>query len=290
MSSLSEITSNGYEKQIDEQQKYIDKYSDLLNKQKQKTQEYADAVDDIEDELANARGDRRQHLIDQLNEEIAAQRASLAEQKRIEKEKEKAEKRKAELEYKQALAEKNMSVAQAKLNAVMAISNAAVNKWPIPAIPMIALATAVGAAQVAAANSQYIPKPSYGDGGVIVGKAHKDGGVPVLGGQAEVEGGEFITNKRTTQQNTPLLEYINSKKKRIDLADMVEFFNDKPRATIKNIRSKFADGGALPSTIDVREQLRDVIVYQDSRPVVVSVVDVINKSNDVRRVQALAGL
>lgn len=276
---------------FDKQQEDLDKQNDILqkklNEQEDILQKHKSAVDDIENELATARGDRRQHLIDQLNEEIAAQRRAQAEKEQIEKKEDALKKKQDELDKQRKKAEYNRNLQSILVSGAMTISNAFATQPFVPVgIAMGALATTLTAYQYAMAKKA---KP-YATGGVIEGKSHKDGGVPVLGGRVEVEGGEFITNRRTTSQNTPLLEYINSKKKRIDLADMVEFFNDKPRTTIKNIRSKFADGGALPSTIDVREQLRDVIVYQDSRPVVVSVVDVINKSNDVRRVQALAGL
>ena len=294
MSSLSEITNNYYEEQISQQEKYIEEYSNLLDKQKDKTQEYADAVKEIEGELADARGDRRQQLIDALNAEMAAQRASLAEEKRIEKEKEKAERRKSELEYNQAIAEKNMSVAQAALNAVMAVSMAAVNKWPIPAIPMMALAAAVGAAQVAAAKSQYIPKPSYGDGGVIVGRSHAEGGVPVLGGQASVEGGEFITNKVTTAKNVDLLEYINSKRKKVDISDLLEFYNSgRPAKNITSIRTKFADGGVIPSLrsdIELSDRMYQAMEDYANRPTYVQVVDIIDRTERLNEVKVISGL
>ena len=294
MSSISEITSNHYEKQIEEQEKYIEEYENLLDKQKEATQEYADAVDEIEDELSTSRGDRRQQLIDALNAELAAQRASLAEEKRIEKEKERAEEKKKKLEHDQAVAEKRMSVWQARLNAVMAVSMAAVNKWPIPALPMISLAAAVGAAQIAAAESQNIP--SYGSGGVIIGKAHKDGGVKVLGGRAEVEGGEYITNKVTTSKNVELLEYINSKKKKVDISDMLEFYSSgKPSKTIAAVspKSKFADGGQIPSLrndIDISDRMYKAMEDYANRPSYVQVVDIIDRTERLNEVKVISGL
>ena len=148
LSSLSEIQSNEYDAMIERQQKYIDEYEKLLDKQKEITEKHASEVDSIEDELASSRGDRRQHLIDQLNAEIAAQRASLAEEKRIEKQREKEEEKQKKLEIEQARAKKRMQEAQAYINMAMAISMASVNSWPIPAIPMIALATATGLAHL----------------------------------------------------------------------------------------------------------------------------------------------
>ena len=295
LSSLSEIQSNQYDKMIDQQEKYIDEYQKMLDKQKEITQEHASAVDSIEDELSTARGDRRQHLIDQLNAEMAAQRASLAQQKKIEKEKEKAEHKKADLEYAQAVARKRMQESQALINAAMAVSMAAVNSWPIPAIPMMALASAAGAAQYAAVKSQYIPKPSYGSGGVIQGKSHKEGGVPVLGGRAEVEGGEYITNKVTTAKNVDLLEYINSKKKRINLDDLIEFYGGSSpvKKNIQTVRTKFADGGIIPTLRnDINLSDRMLTAFEDysNRPVQVAVVDIIDRTQQVNDVRVMAGL
>ena len=293
LSSLSEIQSNKYDKMIEQQEKYIEEYEELLNKQKDITKEHASEVDSIEQELANARGDRRQHLIDKLNAEMAAQRASLAQEKKIEREREKAEEKKKKLEHDQAVAKKKMQLAQAAINMAMSISMAAVNHWPIPAIPMMALAASAGAAQIAAIQSQNIP--SYGSGGVIQGKSHKEGGVPVLGGRAEVEGGEYITNKVTTAKNVDLLEYINSKKKRINLDDLIEFYGGSSpvKKNIQTVRTKFADGGVVPTLRnDINLSDRMLTAFEDysNRPVQVAVVDIIDRTQAVNDVRVMAGL
>jgi len=292
LSSLSEIASNKYEAQIEEQEKYIEKYEELLEKQKEATQKYTDEVNSIEDELKTARGDRRQQLIDNLNAQMAAERASLAQEKRIEKEREKAEERKKKLEHDQAVAKKKMDLAQAYINAAMAVSMAAVNKWPVPAIPMMALAAAAGAAQIAAVASQNIP--SYGDGGVIQGKSHAQGGVKVLGGRAEVEGGEFITNKVTTEKNVELLDFVNSKRKKLNLSDFIEFYGGgSVKKNIEKVKTKFADGGIIPtlrSDIAINDRLLQSFEDYSNRPVTVSVVEINDKQEAVRNVQVLSGL
>lgn len=78
---LSQVWSNqdaAYDKEIENLDKWIDKYEDMLQEQKDLTQEYSNNINSIEDELATARGDRREKLIDDLNAQMAAQRASLA--------------------------------------------------------------------------------------------------------------------------------------------------------------------------------------------------------------------
>lgn len=50
----------------------------------------------------------------------------------------------------------------------------------------------------------------YADGGILKGKSHSDGGMPILGSNISVEGGEFVVNKKATLKNLPLLQKINS--------------------------------------------------------------------------------
>ena len=176
----------------------------------------------------------------------------------------------------------------------MAVSMAMVNKWPIPAIPMVAMATAMGAAQIAAIKSQ--PVPTYGEGGVIQGKSHAAGGVKVLGGRAEVEGGEFITNKYTTTRNVELLEFVNSKRRKLNIEDFIEFYSsNKVRTSVKasSPKAKFAEGGMIPSLrndIELGDRLIRAFEDYSERPSVVSVVEVLDKAQTVREVQAMAGL
>lgn len=286
--SIGEINDAAFEKQMEALEKQTELLEKQLDKQKELTEQYADDVDSIEDELSTARGDRRQHLIDQLNAQMQAQRESLAQEKQIEKEQERMEAKKKKLEDDDNRRKKKQAITTALINAALAISNAAVNKYPIPAIPMIAMATAVGAAQVAAVKAQ-----KYADGGVINGKSHARGGVKVFGGQVELEGNEFVTNKKTTAENTDLLYYINSKKRRIDLSDMIEFYSSAPKKSVRNVKMKFEDGGQIPTLRDditLNNRLIDTMEHYANRPNVVQVVDIMDKTEEVNRVQVLAGL
>lgn len=301
MQSVQDILSavwDAQDAQFEKEQEQLDKLNDELDKkldeQQDIIQQHKDAINSIEDELASARGSRREHLIDQLNAEMAAQRAAQKQEQKIQKDKEKAEKKQEALEKKRKEAEYKRSIIQMILNGAMAVSMAAVNTWPVPAIPMMALAAASTAAQLAIAmsNKPYA-KGGQLDGGVAQGNRHRDGGIKVLGGRAEIEGGEYITNRLTTSKNIDLLDYINSKKKKIDINDLMDFYSTTPRKTIRAVRTKFEDGGYLPSlpnALDIRDQMMNVVVNQDNRPIYVSVVDINNKQEEVRRVQTLAGL
>lgn len=290
LQSIGEIQDAAFEREMEVLDKYTEELEKQLDKQRELTEKYKDDVNNIEDELSTARGDRRQHLIDQLNAEIAAQRASYAQEKKIEREKEKNEEKKKKLEDENNKRKKKQAITTALINAALAISNAAVNTWPIPAIPMMAAAAAVGAAQIAAVKAA-----KYADGGVLQGKSHAQGGVKVLGGRAELEGGEYITNKATTAKNVDLLDYINSKRKKIDLDDIIDFYGRKSKVgkTVRSVKAKYADGGYLPTLrndIDVSDRVVTAMESYANRPSVVQVVDIINKADNVRKVQVMAGL
>jgi hypothetical protein len=286
--------------QFEKEQDTLDKENEMLEKALDKQQEiveqHKNAIDDIESELATARGDRRQHLIDQLNAEIAAQRAAQKEEQKIKKQQEANEKKQEQLDKKRKEAEYKRNLLSIIVSTAMATANGLATQpfWPV-GVAMGALATTLGMVQYAlAAKSKPYAHGGQLDGGVAQGPRHSQGGIKVLGGRAEIEGGEFITNRKSTASNIDLLEYINSKKTRVDLSDLLEFYNGNTiKKTIRSVRTRFEDGGyvpTLPNELDIKDQLQNIVVNQDNRPVVVSVVDINNKQEDVRRVQTLAGL
>ena len=48
------------------------------------------------------------------------------------------------------------------------------------------------------------------NGGYLDGKKHSEGGMPILGSNISVEGGEFVVNREATKVTRPLLEQINN--------------------------------------------------------------------------------
>ena len=209
MQSVWDFQDAEYEAYMDELDKQIDALQEKYDKLEEIARNHKDNIDAIEDELSTARGDRRQMLIDALNSEIEAQRNAAAEQKKAEKEKQALEKKREKEEEEQKKKQHERDTMQAFINWHLMISNALTTQPFIP-MAMIAasIATTLGGIQYALVKSA-----KYKDGGVIQGKSHSQGGVKVMGGQVEVEGGEFITNKITTQKNVDVLEYINSKKR-----------------------------------------------------------------------------
>ena len=289
---LSQVWENqdaAYDKQIENLDKWIDIYEDKLQYEKDITQEYANNINSIEDELATARGDRREKLIDDLNAQMAAQRASLAQQKMIENEKKRELDKKEKLELQQRKKERDRAVISAIISTALATANGLATQPFVPVgIAMGALATTLGAVQIALIKSQ-----KYANGGVIQGRSHSQGGVKVLGGRAEVEGGEFITNKQSTSANLDILEFINSKKRRVDLNDLVTFYSTKKPLPKPMAKTKFANGGEIPTLrtdLDLNDKLVTMFEEFGRRPSVVSVVDIIKAQDKVNKVRTLAGV
>lgn len=266
---------------------------DALEKQEELFEKHNQNVESIEGELETARGDRRLFLLDQINAEMMKREQAWAQQQKIAKQQEQLEKKKEALEQRQKAAEQKrnkqnqkVQIAQATASTALAVTNAlSVQPWFL-GVALAAVAAAMGAVQIAT-----IAKQKFADGGVIQGASHANGGVKVLGGSAEVEGGEYITNKVTTSKNVDVLTFINSKKKKLDLSDFVEFYSTSKSYT-KSPKTIFADGGQLPDMQAPMINVRDVINAnnQDNRPIYVSVTEINDVQARVRRVQALAGL
>lgn len=271
LDSIATIWQNASDWELKQMEEQIDKNKELLDKQEDIIQSHVDKINDIENELADARGDRRDFLIDAMNAELRAREVAAEQQKRLEEENERLEAEKERREREAARRQKRIQLGQAVINNALAIGMAAINHWPLPAIPMIAAATAVGTAQIAAIQSQ-----KFAEGGVIQGPRHKDGGVKVLGGRAEVEGGEYITNRRSTEKNVELLEYINSKQRKLNASDLLEFFSSKQGKQSLKSKKIFADGGQLPVVNDdlTLSSTVDRMMAYSERPIFVSVVDI----------------
>lgn len=294
--SMFELAWANEDAAFDKEQEQLEKQNEAiekaLDKQQDIVEQHKNAIDDIESELASARGARRQHLIDQINAEIAAERAAKKEQEKLEKKKEANEKKQEELDKKRRKEQQNRDVISAIISTALATANALATQPFIPTgLAMGSLAAALGAVQIAIIKSQ-----KYKEGGIIDGKSHAQGGVKVFGGRAELEGGEMIVNKTTTMQNVEVLEYINSKKKRMSLDDFIEFYTSgKLKSNIKSISpsSKFENGGQLTldtSNIDFNDKLLDAFEAYSRRPLYVAVTDIERKQNDLNQVRALAGV
>lgn len=299
--TFNEIMSLKYdmeEEALDREQEQLDKESEMVenayDKQAEIVQRYKDAINETEDELKTARGERRLALIDGLAQQREAylQETDSLKKQQIEKEKiakkeEQLQKKQDALEKKRKQQQKQQSIINAIVNTALGVTQA-LSAYPPPTSWILASAvSALGAVQIATISSQ-----KYAQGGIIEGKSHKDGGVKVLGGRAEVEGGEMIVNKKTTTMNTDMLYFINGIRRRITEEDMKEFFNSKGKVSISPRHSlRYSQGGELPELTDYN--LKQTINEQQQLPeirVVAQITDISNALDNYNQIKVLAGL
>lgn len=299
-SMIADMQYNNEMKRIEELEKSYDKELELLqdkyDEQEELFQKHNDNVNSIEGELQTARGDRRLFLLDQINSEMQKREQAFATQQKIAKQQEQLEKKKEQLEKQKEQAEKKrnkanqkVQIAQGLANTAVAVTNAlAVSPWFV-GVALAAVAASLGAAQVA-----IISRQKYADGGLLRGKSHSQGGIPIGNTGIEVEGNEYVINKQTTMKNVALLDYINSRKQRIDLSDLIEFYDGKQYAKGGRLpKTIFADGGTLPSQMNAPQMnVRNINAsqYSDNRPIYVSVTEIENVQERVRNVRVLSGI
>ena len=272
---------------IEQEQQVLEAEYDMLEEQYEKQEElvkkHTDKISDIEAELKTARGDRRAHLIEQLAMEKAAQKQALIDEQNALKAKEENQKKQDAVEKKRREQEKKNSIVQATINTFTAVTNAlAVQPWFV-GLALSAVALALGLANIA-----QIKKQKYAKGGLLVGKSHAMGGIPVGNTGIEVEGDEYIVNKKSTAANLPLISYINSQKRTITKDDLNTFFDSGKANINKSFRTKFADGGQLPNMPEPTRE--NTVVITDDRPIVAQIVDIVNSADSYRQIQVLSGL
>lgn len=299
--TFNEIMSLKYdmeEEALDREQEQLDKETDMIDraydKQAEIVQRYKDAINETEDELKTARGERRLALIDGLAQqreaylqETDALKKQQLEKEKIQKKEDALKKKQDALEKKRKQNQKQQSIINAIINTALGVTQA-LSAYPPPTSWVLASAVgALGAVQIATISSQ-----KYAQGGIIEGKSHKDGGVKVLGGRAEVEGGEMIVNKKTTTMNTDMLYFINGIRRRITEEDMKEFFDSKGKVSISPRHSmRFAQGGELPELTDFN--LKGQINQQQELPeirVVAQITDIASQLDNYNQIRVLAGL
>lgn len=288
------------EEALNREQEQLDRENDIVekayDKQAEIVERYKDRINETEDELKDARGERRLALIDGLAQqreeylkETEALQKQQQEKEKIAKKEEALQKQQDALEKKRKMLQKQQSIVNATINTALGVTQA-LSAYPPPA--SYALAAAVGA--LGAVQIGLIASQKYAQGGELDGPSHQYGGikVPTKHGLSEVEGGEFITNRKTTKANTELLYFVNSIRRKVTIDDMEEFFGGKKKVRIPaQTASKYAQGGTLPDVADFNLKQQISPVYQEAeKTYVVQVVDIANALDGYENVRTLAGL
>lgn len=258
--NLEQAQIANIERQAENVQGAIDKAQERIDLLNEASATSLENIQTLEDQINASRGANQEALKAQLNNE-QKQRDGLQKQlrdqekekKRFEQEAIALEERKKQIQIQSARRQKAIAIAQAVANTALAITNtiATVPKldFGVSTGILVALYTALGAAQIATIASQPDPAreggfmdssgnlmsaKSYADGGMLQGASHEGGGIPIIvGGRVpvEAEGGEAIISKRATSRNRPVISTLINEGAYRDF-DLVE-------------RPKFASGGIL---------------------------------------------
>jgi hypothetical protein len=145
------------------------------------------------------------------------------------------------------------------------------------------IAAAQTTAQIAAINQRKYYDKKFADGGMVNGPSHDQGGVPfTVQGQGgyEMEGGEYIVNKRATSMYRGLLEQINGSVKPVNYSKPVKFANGGIVNNINNINQEQNE------SVDYLKAIAEATVstaIQTSKPVRAFVTSSDLRTNETER-------
>jgi len=253
---------------------------EMYDSAQEKTDKSRERLSELETAMSTANGGRLEQLKQEQAEEIQLMLEREAEEKRLEKEKEKREKDLEKKKKQQRKLELRVQMVEALASGALAAINGFATKPFIPVgLAMGALATTLTAVQLGIMAKQM---SKLADGGMLQGASHAQGGIPIGNTGIEVEGGEYVINKRSTAKYLPLLQALNE-----------EGARHKTRA---NQIGKFADGGQLNyqriddnfNQLNQGVQLRSALENINFTPVV-EVVEVAKGLNNLSAVRESAG-
>lgn len=206
------------------------------------------------------RGAERDALIQAAKDEQEVMKQKEKSEDEARKKKEKLEKEQKVAEFKAKKTNLANQLLQGLANTALGVTQALAQTPPASYV-MAALTGAMGAIQTGIISAQ-MGKLKMANGGLLDGPLHSQGGIPVGNTGVEVEGGEYVVNRRSTAEYLPLLEAINERGRR-----------------------RYADGGQLelPSMNTTNELLARMNISP-----VVSVVDINRASNRLSSVQVLS--
>ena len=230
--------------------------------------------------MKNASASELEQMKTQMADEMFLMAQREAEEKRLQKEKEKREAELRAQEKKQKKLELQQQLADAIVSGALAVVHGLATQPFVPlGIAMGALAGTATAIQIATITKQI---SKLADGGLLSGPSHSRGGIPIGSTGVEVEGGEYVINKRSTSKYLPLLQQINEEGAR--------------KKTVANQIGKYANGGQLNydrissnlNTTDVNKVIQSSIAAIDMHPQV-SVVDINRGQKNLTTVRQMAG-
>ena len=279
---------------IEETAQKLEEVQEMHDKALDKVNESADKIKELNDSLKDSSNTNIEATKQQLADEQLLYAQRLAEERKL------ADEEKA-LKNQQAQQEANARKMELRYQMVMAVANTAQGAskalaqwgWPLGGI-FAGVIAALGAVQVAMIAKQIgaIKPIKYAEGGIISGKPHSQGGIKAMNGSVELEGNEYVINKKSTAKYIDVLDRINKNDPSVRYLQ-----GGSTREFADTTIRKFADGGLIPNFERIDSDLRtnnetnrilSSIDNIDFSPVV-AVKDVWRVEDRLVRVQGLAG-
>lgn len=277
--TIGDLFSSMLEFEIEEAEEKLNQITKLQEEAVERVSQSKDRLEELNDKLKESSGAQLEAYKTQIADEMLLLQEREQEERRLAKEKEKREKELEKKQRQQRKAEAATQLVQSIINTALAVTKAFAEFGPILGPIFGAIISALGAIQQGIIIKQM---SKLEDGGLLRGKKHSQGGIPVGNTGIEVEGGEYVVNRRSTAKYLPLLQQINEEGAR--------------KKTVANQLGKMASGGELNyekinSNMDAMNTAKIVtsaIESIDMHPVV-SVIDINRGQKNLTEVRQLAG-
>lgn len=245
LSGAFDAAQSIFDMQMEEAQAKLDEVTEAYDEAVEKKEESNARLAELEEEAKTATGGRAQVVQEQISREMDNNKQLAQQEKELAKEKEKREKEVAKIEKKQKKTQLAQNLITGIAQTALGVTQALASSPPPVSFIMAALVGAMGAIQtgIIAAQMAKLEK-----GGLLNGKRHSQGGIPVGNTGIEVEGGEYVVNRVSTQKNLGLIEYINTSHKEVQVNDVVSYFNGKGNTSITpapTFKVQYETGGQL---------------------------------------------
>ena len=245
LSGAFDAAQSIFDMQMEEAQAKLDEVTEAYDEAVSKKEESNARLAELEEEAKTATGGRAQVVQEQIAREMDNNKQLAQQEKELAKEKEKREKEVAKIEKKQKKTQLAQNLITGIAQTALGVTQALASSPPPVSFIMAALVGAMGAIQtgIIAAQMAKLEK-----GGLLNGKRHSQGGIPVGNTGIEVEGGEYVVNRVSTQKNLGLIEYINTSHKEVQVNDVVSYFNRKGNTSITpapTFKIQYETGGQL---------------------------------------------
>lgn len=252
--------SDVFQAQADAISRNIEQIDKEIDRSERQIQRHQNNITNYMHMAEMERGAERDALIQAAKDEQEVMKQKEKSEDEARKKKEKLEKEQKVAEFKAKKTNLANQLLQGLANTALGVTQALAQTPPASYV-MAALTGAMGAIQTGIISAQ-MGKLKMANGGLLDGPLHSQGGIPVGNTGVEVEGGEYVVNRRSTAEYLPLLEAINERGRR-----------------------RYADGGQLelPSMNTTNELLARMNISP-----VVSVVDINRASNRLSSVQVLS--